>query len=214
MGQSGNEREQNPGVRSLVEADAHLDAIEQFTVWFEEAKTHNAYDATAMTLATASLDGAPSARMVLLKSVDADGFSFFTNYESRKARELDANPKASLVFWWGALERQVRIEGDIKHLSPKESDEYFYSRPIGSRLGAWASPQSKVVADRKELEDAYQKIETECEDGDIPRPPFWGGYRVVPRAIEFWQGRSNRLHDRLLYIKQDDGGWKIERLAP
>lgn len=200
--------------KKLLESDAIADPINQFKVWFQDAKHQHVYDATAMTLATATPDGAPSARMVLLKSVDEAGFSFYTNFESRKAKELDANPRVSLVFWWGGLERQVRVEGAIKHVSPEEADAYFKTRHLGSRLGAWASPQSKVIANREELDEAYKKIEAECKDGYIPRPPFWGGYRVVPQRIEFWQGRINRLHDRLLYTKQEDGSWKIERLAP
>lgn len=214
MNTFGNEASPDTEDSNLIESRVHSDAIEQFKIWFEEAKTHNVYDPTAMTLATASPEGAPSARMVLLKSVDETGFTFFTNFASRKAEELDANPKASLLFWWGGLERQVRIEGDVKYINSEKSDNYYHSRPLGSRLGAWASPQSKVVANRQELEDAYKKIEAECEDGDIPRPPFWGGYCVVARVIEFWQGRANRLHDRLRYTRQEDGSWKIERLAP
>ncbi|MBZ0257874.1 pyridoxamine 5'-phosphate oxidase, partial [bacterium] len=176
-----NQQEPISKEKKFIESEAIADPINQFKVWFKDAKVHSVYDATAMTLATATPDGAPSARMVLLKSVDEAGFSFYTNFESRKAKELDENPRASLVFWWGGLERQVRVEGAIEHVSAVEADAYFKTRHLGSRLGAWASPQSKVIASREELDEAYKKTESECKDGDIPRPPFWGGYRVVPQ---------------------------------
>ncbi len=213
MNQSGDEALQY-SQRDLLEDQANPDPIEQFETWFQEAMQANEHDATAMTLATVDQEGQPSARMVLLKASNQGGFVFYTNYESRKAKELDMTQKAALVFWWGSLERQVRIEGAVEYVSKVESDEYYNSRPLGSRLGAWASPQSKVISGREELEDAYNKTKEECADGDIPRPPFWGGYRVVPHSIEFWQGRANRLHDRLRYTKQEDGRWTIERLAP
>lgn len=198
----------------LEETSVRSNPIEQFQLWYDEAANANEHDHTAMTLATANTDGAPSARMVLLKAFDERGFVFYTNHESRKGKELDQNKRAALVFWWGSLERQVRIEGRVEHISALESDEYFYSRPKGSRIGAWASPQSKVIPGRETLEEYVRKAEEECSDDFIPRPPFWGGYRVVPSSIEFWQGRPSRLHDRLCYSANDDGSWRIERLAP
>ena len=167
-----------------------------------------------MTLATATPDGRPSARMVLLKGVDARGFAFFTNYESRKGAELAANPRAALVFFWVQLERQVRVEGRVERLSAEESDAYFASRPEGSQLGAWASQQSAVLPDRGPLEARYEELRAQYEGQEVPRPTFWGGFRVVPETVEFWQGRVNRLHDRLRYRRQDDGSWVIERLSP
>jgi pyridoxamine 5'-phosphate oxidase len=167
-----------------------------------------------MTLATTTPDGIPSARMVLLKGVDDGGFVFFTNYESRKARELSENPRAALILYWSAMRRQVRITGRVERLSQPESEEYFRSRPRGSRLAAWASRQSEVIADRSVLEDEYRRLENEYADADVPLPPFWGGYRVTPDVVEFWKGRENRLHDRLRYTRQRDGSWAVERLAP
>jgi pyridoxamine 5'-phosphate oxidase len=166
-----------------------------------------------MTLATASGDGKPSARVVLLKGYDERGFVFYTNYEGRKASELEANPLCALLFYWGELERQVRIEGRASRISNEESDAYFTSRPRGSRLGAWASEQSRSVEDRNILEERVKALEAEYEGREIPRPPFWGGYRVEPEVIEFWQGRENRLHDRLVY-RRTGGRWKMERLQP
>jgi pyridoxamine 5'-phosphate oxidase len=189
------------------------DPIDQFRKWFDEALTANLHEPNAVTLATASPDGNPSARVVLLKGYDERGFVFYTNYEGRKARELEANPSCSLAFYWGELERQVRIEGHAARVADKESDAYFASRPRGSRIGAWASEQSRVVEDREELEDRLRKLEAEYEGREIPRPPFWGGYRVEPERMEFWQGRENRLHDRLSYTRRN-GGWKIHRLQP
>jgi len=196
----------------LAEKDAAADPFQQFDRWFQDALQAELALPNAMTLATATATGRPSARAVLLKGVDAGGFVFYTNYVSRKARELAENPYAALVFTWADLERQVRIEGTIEKVSAEESDEYFDSRPLGSRLGAWASPQSEVLPDNLTLAATLAKIVLRYGNHP-PRPPHWGGYRVEPQAIEFWQGRKNRLHDRLLYTKQD-GGWKIVRLAP
>lgn len=196
----------------LVESDAAADPFEQFARWFDDALRADLPLPNAMTLATANSAGRPSARVVLLKGVDADGFVFYTNYESRKARELSVNPYASLVFLWTPMERQVRIEGAVEKVSDEESDEYFDSRPLGSRLGAWASPQSRPLPSRLALASKVAAIVLRYGTAP-PRPPHWGGYRVRPEAIEFWQGRPDRLHDRLLYVKQDSH-WKIERLAP
>ena len=196
----------------LVEKDAAADPFKQFDRWFQDAVQAELPLPEAMTLATATDTGRPSARVVLLKGVDARGFVFYTNYASRKGRELAANPHAALVFAWTELERQVRIEGTIKKVSAEESDLYFASRPLGSRLGAWASPQSMVLPDRLTLAKTVAAIVLRYGKHP-PRPPHWGGYRVLPEAIEFWQGRKNRLHDRLLYTKQT-GDWTIERLAP
>lgn len=196
----------------LVEKDAAADPFRQFDRWFHDALQAEVPLPNAMTLATATAAGRPSARAVLLKGVDEGGFIFYTNYASRKARELAANPYAALVFTWAELERQVRIEGAIEKVSAEESDAYFDSRPLGSRLGAWASPQSMPLPNRLTLATKVAAIVLRYGKHP-PRPPHWGGYRVLPDAIEFWQGRRNRLHDRLLYTKQA-GGWKIERLAP
>jgi pyridoxamine 5'-phosphate oxidase len=197
----------------LVEGEVDPDPIAQFRAWFEAATAAAVPEPNAMTLATATADGRPSARVVLLKGFDARGFCFFTNYESRKARELEANPRASLVFFWQALERQVRVEGRAERVSAAESDQYFAMRPVGARLGAWASRQSEVVADRATLEAALEAVERRFPDGDVPRPPHWGGYRVVPDEVEFWQGGPNRVHDRLRY-RRSAGGWSIDRLSP
>ncbi len=199
---------------SLAEEDVSPDPIRQFLVWFEDAADGGVAESNAMALATASPDGRPSVRMVLLRGVDARGFAFFTNYESRKARELEANPQAALVFFWHGLERQVRVEGRVERVSCEESDRYFQSRPAGARIGAWCSPQSEVIASREVLERAYREFETLYEGGNVPRPANWGGYRLLPESIEFWQGRPNRLHDRLRYTRLPLGDWRIERLAP
>ena len=199
---------------ALNRADLGPDPIRQFETWFREAVTSRALEPNAMTLATAGDDGAPSTRTVLLKAFDARGFVFFSSYESRKARELAANPRASLLFNWLPLERQVEIRGVVEKTSREETETYFYSRPVDNQLGAWASHQSSVLADRGVLERRVQELMAEYRGRTIPVPPFWGGYRVVPDSIEFWQGRPSRLHDRLRYTRQADGTWKIERLSP
>lgn len=197
----------------LNEANVEQDAIAQFARWYDEACAVERPLPHAMALATATRGGNPSLRMVLLKSFDARGFVFFTNYRSRKGGELAKNPRASLLFYWGTLERQVRIEGTITKVSRRESDEYFRTRPRGSQLSAWASPQSEVVADRGFIELRYAAA-AEKYPVEVARPPYWGGYRLAPTVIEFWQGREDRLHDRLRYRRTRDGRWRIERLAP
>jgi pyridoxamine 5'-phosphate oxidase len=197
----------------LDKADVDPDPIVQFDEWFENAVEADLYEPNAMILATATNDGKPSARTVLLKGYDERGFVFYTNYEGRKAKEIEANPACALLFYWGELERQVRIEGRATRLSGQESDAYFASRPPGSRLGAWASEQSHPVEDRSILEERVRALQAEYEGREIPRPPFWGGYRIEPDTIEFWQGRENRLHDRIVYYRSGRG-WKIVRLQP
>ncbi len=200
----------------LAEADAHADAFVQFERWFKEALAAGLPLANAMTLATVSPAGAPDARVLLLKGVDGGGFVFYTNYESRKGRQLASRPQACLVFLWAPLERQIRIEGSVEKVSPQDSDSYFSTRPVGARLSARASAQSAVVAGREVLEAAMNDQKTTYGEKP-PRPAHWGGYRVVPSRIEFWQGRENRLHDRLLYTRVQGnpcGNWSIERLAP
>ena len=204
---------QNYARADLTEASAPDDPFAFFEQWFDEARAAGVREPNAMTLATVGADGQPAARIVLLKGQNARGFVFYTNYESRKGDDLAAHPHAALVFWWEPLERQVRIEGTVEKVAAKLSDAYFASRPRGSRLGAWASDQSRVVDDRAELEARLDEVEEEYDDGHIPRPPHWGGYRVLPTRFEFWQGRPNRLHDRLEYIPAD-GAWTIRRLAP
>ena len=201
-------------LHGLSEADLDPNPIRQFQVWFEQALAAGLPEPNAMTLATATPDGRPSARMVLIKGADERGFVFFSNYQSRKGRELDANPYAALVFYWAELERQIRIEGRVERVSSQESDAYFQSRPAGSRLGAWASRQSAVIAGRAELEGRLAELAAQHPGGDVPRTPHWGGYRVVPESIEFWQGRPSRLHDRLRYRLREDGTWLVERLSP
>jgi pyridoxamine 5'-phosphate oxidase len=197
----------------LDKADLDPDPIVQFHEWFEKVIDADLYEPNAMILATATADGKPSARTVLLKGYDERGFVFYTNYEGRKAIELETNPRCALLFYWGELERQIRIEGRASRLSGEESDAYFASRPRGSRLGAWASEQSRPVEDRSILEERVSALEAEYEGREIPRPPFWGGYRVEPEEIEFWQGRESRLHDRLVYLRSGSG-WEIVRLQP
>ena len=197
----------------LDRADLDPDPIVQFHEWFEKVIDADLHEPNAMIVSTASTDGKPSARTVLLKGYDERGFVFYTNYEGRKANEIEANPMCALLFYWGELERQVRIEGRASRLSGDESDAYFEGRPRGSRLGAWASEQSRPVEDRSVLEERVKALEAQYEGREIPRPPFWGGYRVEPDTIEFWQGRENRLHDRLVY-RREDGAWRIERLQP
>ena len=198
---------------ALAEADVDADPVVQFGRWFEQAEQAGLLEPTAMTLATATPDGRPSARMVLLRGFDERGFCFYTNHESRKGVELAANPRAALVFWWGELERQVRIEGPVAPTSRAESEAYFHSRPPGSQLSAAASPQSRVIQDRAVLERRVAELAADSADGQVPLPDFWGGYRLTHEVVEFWQGRPNRLHDRLRYRRAGDG-WKIERLAP
>lgn len=201
-------------LHGLREDEVDPDPILQFQVWFTQALAAGMAEPNAMTLATATPDGRPSARMVLIKGADARGFVFYTNYHSRKGHELEHNPYAALVFYWAELERQIRIEGRIEHVSAAESDAYYHSRPIGSQIGAWASAQSKVIPNREVLERRASELTSQYGAGPVPRPPHWGGYRVVPDSIEFWQGRASRLHDRLRYTRGADGNWLIERLSP
>lgn len=198
----------------LLEEAVAPDAITQFRAWFDEALAAEIPDVNAMLLATATPDGRPSARVVLLKGLDERGFVFFTDYGSRKGRELAANPRAALTFYWPALHRQVRVEGDVTRLPAEESDAYFDSRPVEARYSAASSRQSEPVRDRAALEAAVRESRARFPDGDVPRPERWGGYVVSPAVVEFWQGRPGRLHDRLRYTRTPDGGWRIERLSP
>jgi pyridoxamine 5'-phosphate oxidase len=200
--------------QGLSETNAHSNPFQQFKTWFDQALTARLPEPNAMTIATATLDGKPSARIVLLKDYDERGFVFYTNYESHKGQLLVANPWGAIAFWWAELERQVRIEGRVEKVSTTESDKYFRSRPVGSQLGAWVSNQSQVIENRQVLERRLEQLKQEYENKEVPRPPHWGGFRVVPEAIEFWQGRPSRLHDRLLYRRGEDGSWTIQRLSP
>jgi pyridoxamine 5'-phosphate oxidase len=197
----------------LRESDVDANPFQQFRHWFDQAATAQVHEPTAMTLATVGPDGQPSARIVLLKGFDESGFRFFTSYEGRKARELAVNPRAALLFYWPELERQVRVEGTVTRVSEAESDAYFRSRPHGSRLGAVASHQSEVIPGRAVLERRMEELTRQYEEEDVPRPALWGGYRLRPAVLEFWQGRPNRLHDRLRY-RLTESGWVIERLSP
>jgi pyridoxamine 5'-phosphate oxidase len=198
---------------ALNRDDLDRDPLDQFRKWWNVALAAELIEPNAMTLATADADGMPSARMVLLKGIDAGGFVFFTNYESQKGRELAANPRAALVFYWDKLQRQVRVVGTVEKVGDGDSAEYFHSRPRDSQIGAWTSRQSTIIANRTILAERRQQLERQFADQPIPLPPFWGGYRVKPHTIEFWQGRPNRLHDRFRYTR-DDQTWRIERLAP
>ena len=201
-------------LQDLSETEVSSNPFVQFKKWFDQALNADIPEPNAMTLATTNTDSKPSARMVLLKDFDERGFVFFTNYNSQKGQELAENPQAALVFWWAELERQVRICGRVETISETESDKYFYSRPPKSRLGAWASNQSEVIESREVLEKELEQLKQKYPNQDLPRPPHWGGIRVIPSEIEFWQGRSSRLHDRLLYRRIEDDSWKIERLSP
>jgi pyridoxamine 5'-phosphate oxidase len=200
---------------ALTRDNVDANPIRQFQTWYDEVRASGVseQDATSMTLATATRDGRASARIVLLKSFDDRGFVFYTNYLSRKANELDENPQACLLFYWSGFWRQVRIEGTVEKVSAAESEEYFQRRPLGSKLGAWASNQSIVINSRECLEARFAEFQERFGE-DVPRPPHWGGYRLKPDSIEFWQGRDNRLHDRLRYRLEEDGSWLIERLGP
>lgn len=198
----------------LRRTDLDADPIKQFGKWFGDAAAANIRDVNAMSLATASADGVPFVRIVLLKAISDRGFVFFTNYQSEKGQQLEANARAALNIFWVQLERQIRIDGAVEKTSREESEEYFHSRPIGSQLGAWASDQSQVIASRDALEAKLTEVTARFAGGTIPLPPHWGGYRVVPETVEFWQGRTNRLHDRFRYRRKDGAGWTVERLAP
>lgn len=197
----------------LREEDAAADPLEQFGRWFDEALAAEVPEVTAMTLATAGADGRPAARIVLLKGFNDEGFVFYTNYESRKGRHLAENPHAALLFFWVQLERQVRIEGTVSRVSRQESEAYFHCRPRGSQIGAAASRQSAVLSGRGELEQRVRELEVRYADQPVPLPDFWGGYRLLPETLEFWQGRASRLHDRLRYQRHEDG-WRRHRLSP
>lgn len=200
--------------QTLLETDVAPTPLLQFDKWWQEAIASDIHEVNAMTLATASATGLPAARIVLLKSFDDKGFVFFSNYESFKGMQLQENPRACLVFFWKELERQVRITGLVEKTSAEESDNYYNSRPPLSRIGAWASPQSKVISNREWLENNEKKFEAQFKNSAITRPTHWGGYRVKPITIEFWQGRPGRLHDRIQYSLQHDNNWQVERLAP
>jgi pyridoxamine 5'-phosphate oxidase len=197
----------------LTEADVDPDPFRQFEVWMSQALSSQLIEPNAMTLATVDGSGQPNARAVLLKGLDSSGFVFYTNYESRKSREIASNPSVCLLFYWAELERQVRVAGRAERVSEAESDAYFQSRPVGHQLGAWVSNQSTVIAGREVIEESLANVSKRFEPGPVPRPPHWGGFRVVPHGFEFWQGRANRLHDRLEYLVAN-GTWMIRRLSP
>ena len=199
--------------KKLNKETAKENPFEQFEIWFAEALESQIFEPNAMTLATANREGMPSARVVLLRGFDEKGFTFFTNYDSRKGLDLAENPQASLLFYWAEIERQVRLEGLISKVGEEISDSYFATRPRESQIGAWVSPQSQTIENREVLERRFLELTAEWEGREIPRPPNWGGYILKPQAFEFWQGRAGRLHDRLFYTKRE-AGWKIERLAP
>lgn len=202
------------GLYELDENDLHSNPIEQFSIWYQAALEADLIHPNAFTLATSTNDGKPSSRVLLLKDFDEKGFVFYTNSQSKKGDDLSHNPYAAISFWWGKLERQVRIEGEIKKVSSDEADEYFSSRPRGSQIGAWASNQSSVIESRDILDNRFKEYEDKYKDVSVPRPLYWNGYRLIPNSIEFWQGRDNRLHDRIRYNLQSDGKWARERLAP
>lgn len=205
---------QEYSAQTLLESDIARHPIEQFEKWWRQALESELSEPNAMTLSTASSDGMPSARVVLLKGFDKEGFVFYTNYKSYKAMQLEENPRACLTFYWKELERQVKIVGLVSKVAEEESDAYFASRPEGSRIGAWTSPQSQVIENREWLDNRYQQLVKEMGGAQIQRPSHWGGYVVKPVIVEFWQGRPSRLHDRIQYTLQENGEWKIERLAP
>lgn len=202
------------GLKGLNEDDIDQNPLVQFDSWFQEASKTEGDEVNAFTLSTIGEDGLPEGRVVLLKLFDENGFIFFTNYNSRKAQDIASNPFASMTFYWKSKEQQIRVKGGIKKISPEQSDDYYHTRPVGSRVGAWASPQSTEIQDRSVLEEKYREAEQRFDaEESIARPDFWGGYIIEPIRIEFWQGRSSRLHDRLVYVKQEQE-WKVSRLAP
>jgi pyridoxamine 5'-phosphate oxidase len=211
---SNPDHESRRDFSGLNASDLHLNPVKQFERWFQQALAANLPEPTAMTLATCTKQGIPSARIVLLKGYDEQGFVFYTNYESQKGKELAENPFGALAFHWAALERQVRISGEVSKVSRAESEIYFQSRPIGSQLGAWASNQSAVIQNREELEERMRQLALVYQNKSVPLPPYWGGYRLFPHMIEFWQGQTNRLHDRFRYTHGEQNQWRIERLSP